>query len=70
MSRPTQPSHKARIQPEPSCSSLNQPSILQDMPKKGVMSLRFGPDAKTLFVGAADHNLRIIGLAGDNGMQE
>jgi hypothetical protein len=42
----------------------------QDLPKKGVTALRFGPDAKTLFVGAADHNLRIIGTAGSNSMQE
>lgn len=34
-----------------------------DMPKKGVLSLRFGGDAKTLFVGAADHNLRVFGLS-------
>jgi len=33
-----------------------------DMPKKGVQALKFGPDAKTLLVGAADHNLRIFGL--------
>lgn len=31
-----------------------------DMPKKGVMSLRFGPDAQSVFVGAADHNLRVF----------
>ena len=31
-----------------------------DMPKKGVLSLRFGADAKKLLVGAADHNLRIF----------
>ena len=35
-----------------------------DLPKKGVTALKFGPDAKTLFVGSADHNLRIIGLSG------
>lgn len=34
-----------------------------EMPKKGVLSLKFGPDAKTLFVGSADHNLRIFGTA-------
>ena len=40
-----------------------------DMPKKGVTALLFGAEAKTLFVGAADHNLRVIGLS-DNAMQE
>ena len=39
-----------------------------DLPKKGVTALRFGPDAKSLFVGSADHNLRIIGLSAS--MQE
>ncbi len=34
----------------------------QDVPKKGVLSLQFGADAKQLFVGAADHNLRVFGL--------
>lgn len=35
-----------------------------DMPKKGVMSLRFGGnDARTLLVGAADHNLRVFGMS-------
>ncbi len=34
-----------------------------DMPKKGVYALRFGPDARSLFVGTADHNLRIFGQA-------
>ncbi|KAG1656833.1 hypothetical protein FOA52_006288 [Chlamydomonas sp. UWO 241] len=33
-----------------------------DMPKKGVMSLKFGPDAKSLYVGSADHNLRVVGM--------
>lgn len=32
-------------------------SIL-DLPKKGAHAVAFGPDAKSLFVGAADHNLR------------
>lgn len=32
-----------------------------DVPKKGVHSLRFGADARTLLVGAADHNLRVFG---------
>mmetsp|Transcript_13631 Transcript_13631/g.29224 ORF Transcript_13631/g.29224 Transcript_13631/m.29224 type:complete len:512 (-) Transcript_13631:704-2239(-) len=35
-----------------------------DMPKKGVTALRFGTDARTLFVGSADHNLRVIGVQG------
>jgi hypothetical protein len=35
---------------------------LTDVSKKGVMSLKFGPDAKSLLVGAGDHNLRIFGL--------
>lgn len=34
-----------------------------DMPKKGVYSIKFGTDAKTMFVGAADHNLRVFGIA-------
>jgi hypothetical protein len=29
---------------------------------QGVLSLKWGEDAKTLFVGAADHNLRIFGV--------
>ena len=29
---------------------------------QGVCSLMWGEDAKTLFVGAADHNLRIYGV--------
>ncbi len=33
-----------------------------DMPKKGVMSLKFGPDAKSLLVGASDHNLRVFSV--------
>lgn len=33
-----------------------------DMPKKGVLSVKLGPDAKTLLVGAADHNLRVFGM--------
>lgn len=32
-----------------------------DQPKKGVYSVKWGSDAKTLFVGTADHNLRIYG---------
>jgi len=32
-----------------------------DVPKKGVHALRFGADAKSLLVGAADHNLRVFG---------
>jgi hypothetical protein len=32
-----------------------------DLPKKGVLSLAFGTDARSLYVGAADHNLRIFG---------
>mmetsp|Transcript_2602 Transcript_2602/g.4424 ORF Transcript_2602/g.4424 Transcript_2602/m.4424 type:complete len:504 (+) Transcript_2602:171-1682(+) len=35
---------------------------LSDMPKKGVHSLRWGENARTLVVGAADHNLRVFGL--------
>jgi pre-mRNA-processing factor 19 len=31
-----------------------------DVPKKGVCSLAWGTDAKALFVGAADHNLRVF----------
>ena len=34
-----------------------------DMPKKGVLSLKFGPDARSVFVGGSDHNLRIFGTA-------
>lgn len=33
---------------------------LNDVPKKGVNAVRFGTDAKTLFVAAADHNLRVF----------
>lgn len=33
-----------------------------DMPRKGVYSLKFGTDAKSLYLGAADHNLRVLGL--------
>ncbi len=32
------------------------------MLSQGVCSLMWGEDAKTLFVGAADHNLRIYGV--------
>lgn len=32
-----------------------------DIPKKGVYSLAFGPDARTLMVGSSDHQLRIFG---------
>jgi pre-mRNA-processing factor 19 len=31
-----------------------------EVPKKGVCSLAWGTDAKSLFVGAADHNLRVF----------
>lgn len=41
-----------------------------DLPKKGVLSMKWGPDARTLFVGAADHNLRIFGVPGAASMQE
>jgi hypothetical protein len=30
-------------------------------PKKGVYALRWAPDARSLLVGAADHNLRVYG---------
>ena len=41
-----------------------------EMPKKGVVhSVLFGPDARTLFVGASDHNLRVVGVPNNN-MQE
>ena len=30
---------------------------------QGVYSVKWGTDAKTLFVGAADHNLRVYGTA-------
>lgn len=33
-----------------------------DVHKKGVSSLRWGTDAKSLLVGAGDHNLRAFGL--------
>ena len=43
-----------------------------DMPKKGVLSVGFGADAARVFVGAADHNLRVFGLdrgdGDDNGV--
>lgn len=32
-----------------------------EVPKKGVLSLRFAPDAKSLLVGGGDHNLRVFG---------
>ncbi|GMH44311.1 hypothetical protein BSKO_12245 [Bryopsis sp. KO-2023] len=34
-----------------------------EVPKKGVYSLAFGPDAKSLFVGTSDHQLRVFGGA-------
>lgn len=41
-----------------------------EMPKKGaVHSVLFGPDARTILVGASDHNLRIVGVQSSN-MQE
>jgi pre-mRNA-processing factor 19 len=33
-----------------------------DVHKKGVSALRWGADAKSLLVGAGDHNLRAFGL--------
>lgn len=33
-----------------------------DMPKKGVMSVRWGAHARSLLVGASDHNLRVFGV--------
>ncbi|KAK9804685.1 hypothetical protein WJX72_000013 [[Myrmecia] bisecta] len=36
-----------------------------DLPKKGVHAVRWGTDARSLYVGAADHNLRIYGLPAD-----
>ncbi|KAK9838127.1 hypothetical protein WJX81_002866 [Elliptochloris bilobata] len=33
-----------------------------DLPKKGVLAVKLGADARTLFVGAADHNLRVYGI--------
>ena len=42
-----------------------------EVPKRGVHSVLFGPDARTLFVGASDHNLRVIGVgSGSSDMQE
>ncbi len=41
-----------------------------DMPKKGVTALHFGVDARTLFVGASDHNLRVVGIPLVAAMQE
>lgn len=32
-----------------------------DIPKKGVLSLAFGADARSLMVGASDHQLRVFG---------
>eukprot|EP00887_Chlorella_sp_A99_P008229 scaffold12.g8229.t1 len=34
-----------------------------DVPKKGVQALAWGPDARSLLVGAADHNLRVFAAA-------
>ncbi len=44
--------------------------VFSDMPKKGVTALRFGLDAKTLFIGAADHNLRVIAVGGSEAAME
>jgi hypothetical protein len=42
-----------------------------DLPKKGVMSIAWGPKAGSILVGGGDHNLRVFGLAGgDAEMQE
>jgi hypothetical protein len=43
-----------------------------DLPKKGVMSIAWGPKAGQILVGGGDHNLRVFGLAGggDAEMQE
>ena len=38
-----------------------------DMPKRGVLSLKFGTDARTLFVGSADHNLRVFSVGAGAG---
>ena len=71
---PRAPIHSAQYR-LPWCSPTSLPqdwSVVKtfpDMPKKGVTALLFGAEAKTLFVGAADHNLRVIGLS-DNAMQE
>jgi hypothetical protein len=32
----------------------------EEVPKKGVHAVAWGTDAKKLFVGASDHNLRIF----------
>eukprot|EP00882_Tetradesmus_deserticola_P005719 GHRQ01006021.1.p1 GENE.GHRQ01006021.1~~GHRQ01006021.1.p1 ORF type:complete len:526 (+),score=265.32 GHRQ01006021.1:450-2027(+) len=42
-----------------------------DVPKKGVLSLAWGPQAGSILVGGGDHNLRVFGLAGSGAeMQE
>jgi hypothetical protein len=42
-----------------------------DLPKKGVLSLAWGPKAGSILVGGGDHNLRVFGLTGgDAEMQE
>lgn len=35
---------------------------------QGVSAVKWGVDARTLFVGAADHNLRIYGVAAGDAM--
>lgn len=42
-----------------------------DLPKKGVLSVVWGPQAGSILVGGGDHNLRVFAPAsGDAAMQE
>jgi len=41
-----------------------------DLPKKGVLSVAWGPLAEEYLVGGGDHNLRVFGPAAAESMQE
>jgi hypothetical protein len=41
-----------------------------DLPKKGVLSVAWGPAAGSILVGGGDHNLRVFGPAAADAMQE
>lgn len=59
---PIPSSHTPR--PPPITPTPTQVVAFSDMPKKGVHSLRWGPNAHMLLVGAADHNLRVMKAPG------
>ncbi|KAF8055477.1 PRP19 [Scenedesmus sp. PABB004] len=45
-------------------------ATLPGLPKKGALSLAWGPGARSLLVGAGDHNLRLYAPPGGDGMQD